>query len=223
MARCIFLHLRDTMKIFSITVYRIPKPLYGMPSAGRAWHTTMSTFLVKKGCATVGFEKSMCTVTIGAARILLGAHIDNFVIAYANQQVLDAFRVRLLDAFEGTYDGCEVTRDTDKSITVTYLSRTHYNEEILRTYNFWNATPRLTPMQPNTRLDKVNLRSRSFHCHNHHFSLLVSGCHIINILSLTKVVVKRILLRNSIDAMRHCRQPRISCNNDMLRPCLGIF
>ena len=38
----------------------------------------------------------------------------------------------------------------------TYLSQTHYAEEILRTYNskFWNATPRLTPMQPNTRLKK---------------------------------------------------------------------
>jgi len=38
----------------------------------------------------------------------------------------------------------EVTRDMDKGIT--YLSQTHYAEEILRTYNFWNATPRLAPM-----------------------------------------------------------------------------
>ena len=36
----------------------------------------------------------------------------------------------------------------------TYLSQTHYTEEILRTYNFQNVTPRLTPMQPNTRLNK---------------------------------------------------------------------
>jgi len=36
----------------------------------------------------------------------------------------------------------------------TYLSQTHYAEEILRTYNFWNATPRLTPMQPNMLLNK---------------------------------------------------------------------
>jgi len=36
----------------------------------------------------------------------------------------------------------------------TYLSQTHYAEEILRTYNFWNATSRLTPMQPNTCLNK---------------------------------------------------------------------
>ena len=56
----------------------------------------MSAFLEKEGCATVGSEnpESMCTVTIDRARILLGAHIDNFVITCANRQVLDAFRAR---------------------------------------------------------------------------------------------------------------------------------
>ena len=39
----------------------------------------MSTFLVKEGCVTVGFEKIIWTVTIDGARILLGAHIDDFV------------------------------------------------------------------------------------------------------------------------------------------------
>jgi len=101
----------------------------------------------------------MWTVTIDVAHILLGANIDDFVIACANRHVFDGFRARLLDAFEGTYEGalqhylgCEVTRDMDKG--TTYLSQTHYAEEILRTYQFWNTTPRLTPMQPNTRLNK---------------------------------------------------------------------
>jgi len=62
-------------------VYRLLKPLYSMRSAARAWHTTMSAFLAKEGCTTVGFEKSMWTVTIDSARIILGAHIDDFVIA----------------------------------------------------------------------------------------------------------------------------------------------
>ena len=100
----------------------------------------MSAVLAKEGCATVGFEKSMWTVTIDSARIFLGAHIDDFVIACANQQVLDSFRARLLDAFEGTYEGalqhylrCEVTRGMDKG--TTYQSQTHYAEEmILRTH-----------------------------------------------------------------------------------------
>jgi len=86
-------------------VYRLLKPLYGMPPAARAWHTTIHAFLAKEGCAKVEFEKSMWTVTIDGARILLGANIDDFVIACANRQVLDSFCARILDAFEGTYEG----------------------------------------------------------------------------------------------------------------------
>ena len=52
-----------------------------MPSAARAWHATMSAFLANEGCATVGFENSMWTVTIDGALVLLGAHIEDFVIA----------------------------------------------------------------------------------------------------------------------------------------------
>ena len=52
-----------------------------MPSAARAWHTTMSACLQHEGCETVGFEKSMRKVTIDGHLILLGAHIDDFVIA----------------------------------------------------------------------------------------------------------------------------------------------
>ena len=39
-------------------VYRLLKPLYSMPSAARAWHTTMSAFLAKEGCATVGLKRA---------------------------------------------------------------------------------------------------------------------------------------------------------------------
>ena len=74
----------------------------------------MSAFLEREGCETVGFEKSMWRVVIDGHLILLGAHINDFVIACANPPVLDAFR----KAFEGTYEGplkhylgCEIARD----------------------------------------------------------------------------------------------------------------
>jgi len=51
----------------------------------------MSAFLERKVCETVGFEKSMWRVVIDGHRILLDAHIDDFVIACANRLVLDAF------------------------------------------------------------------------------------------------------------------------------------
>jgi len=98
----------------------------------------------------------------GAKSLFDMAHIDDFVIACANQQVLDGFCARLLDAFEDTYEGAlqhylryEVTRDTEKG--TTYLSQTHYTEEILRTYNFCNATPHLTPIVPTRASTKTNV------------------------------------------------------------------
>jgi hypothetical protein len=36
--------------------YRLLKPLYGMPSAARAWFQTMSTFLKEGGCSKVGSD-----------------------------------------------------------------------------------------------------------------------------------------------------------------------
>ena len=48
-------------------VYCLLKPFYGMPCAARAWHTSMSASLAKKGCAMVGFKDTMWTVTIDGA------------------------------------------------------------------------------------------------------------------------------------------------------------
>jgi len=68
-------------------IYRLLKPLYGMPSAARAWHTTMSALLEREGCETMGFEKSIWRVVIDGHRILLGSHIDDFVIACAGKSL----------------------------------------------------------------------------------------------------------------------------------------
>jgi len=38
-------------------VYRLLEPLYCIPSAARAWHTTMSALLAKKGCVCAGGSK----------------------------------------------------------------------------------------------------------------------------------------------------------------------
>ena len=77
-------------------VYLLRKPLYGMPSAARAWHTTFSAFLAREGCMTVGFERSMWTMEKDGHHIILAAHIDDFILASSNLAFLEAFRDRLL-------------------------------------------------------------------------------------------------------------------------------
>ena len=62
--------------------YLLRKPLYDMPSAARAWHTTMSAFLKSQGCTKVGYEESMATSN--DHRISLAAHIDDFILCTAS-------------------------------------------------------------------------------------------------------------------------------------------
>jgi hypothetical protein len=72
---------------------------------------------------------------------------------------LDNFRSRLLEVFDGTYEGeihtylgCEITCDLE--IGITTLSQKHYAEEILRTYGSWDVSPSSTVLPPGKRLEK---------------------------------------------------------------------
>ena len=138
-------------------VYELRRPLYGMPSAARAWHTTMSSYLKDQGCKTVGFERSMWTTVRNGHTILITAHIDDFILACSDRATLDDFRTALLARFDGTYEGeihsylgCEIRREDGK----TLLSQRHYAEDVLRTYDAWDCIPALTPMRPGARLTK---------------------------------------------------------------------
>jgi hypothetical protein len=139
--------------------YQLRRPLYGMPSAARAWHTTMSAYLKSQGCSRVGFERSMWCVTIAGHTLLIAAHIDDFILACADRDTLDAFRKDLLARFDGTYEGaintylgCEIERDIAAGRTL--LSQCHFAEDVLRTFEMWDCIPALTPIKPGTRLTK---------------------------------------------------------------------
>ena len=113
----------------------------------------------------------MWQVTQNGHNIVLPAHIDDFVIACADRPTLDSFRSRLLEVFDGTYEGeihmylgCEIMRDLDNGITI--LSQKHYTEEILRTYGSWDVTPSSTILPPGKRLemgDTIIVSDKIFH------------------------------------------------------------
>ena len=113
----------------------------------------MSAFLKQEGCSTAGFEGSMWTFEKDGHRIIMGAHIDDFLICCEDRSLLDEFRTRLLETFEGTYEGaahhylgCHIERDIQAGTTI--LSQKYYAEEVLRTFNHWDDTvPCLTPIR----------------------------------------------------------------------------
>ena len=86
-------------------------------------------------------------------------------MACADRPTLDAFRIRLLEAFSGTYEGplsvylgCEVERDMIAGTTI--LSQKHFTMDILNTFGHTHSIPTLTPMAPNTRLSKEDCDSK---------------------------------------------------------------
>jgi len=138
-------------------VYELLKPLYGAPSSSRAWHKTMSGFMREEGFSTVGFEKSMWFRERDGERLLVGAHIDDFIICGSSRDAVDSFRLALLNRFEGTYEGvlhhylgCAVTRDL--AAGTTFLSQAHYAEHTLKQLDMWDCTPVKTPLPPGARL-----------------------------------------------------------------------
>ena len=129
-----------------------------MVCPARLVHHTMSAYFKSQGCTLVGFERSMWTVVKEGHVILLTAHIDDFIIACADRRVLDEFRTALLQRSEGTYEGevhtylgCEILLDLEQAAK-TLLSQKHYAEDVLRTYDYWECIPALTPMIPGARL-----------------------------------------------------------------------
>ena len=138
-------------------VWQLLKPLYGMPQSARCWHLTMSNWLKNEGFNTVGYEKSMWCKEENGHKILMGSHIDDFIICSTSRQMLDHFRKRLLEKFDGDYLGpinhylgCEIERDRKSKTAI--ITQKHYSKHILQANGMWDCNPKYTPMVPNTRL-----------------------------------------------------------------------
>ena len=88
----------------------------------------------------------MWKITVNGHDILLTDHIDDFILVCRDRSTLDAFRYRLLDHFDGSYEGeirtylgCKIERDMAKG--TTSLSQKHCDEEVLCTYDAWDYHP----------------------------------------------------------------------------------
>ena len=92
--------------------YHLTKSLYDILSVDRALFQTMSTFLKLEDCTKVGYEESMWKTTVHGHDILLTAHIDDFIIASRDQPTLDTFLARILNHFNGPYEGAQ--KETSK-------------------------------------------------------------------------------------------------------------
>ena len=156
MAKWAFFHFQDTMKPDDpLYVYHLLKPLYNMPSAARAWHTMMNAFLANGECATVGFKNCMRTVSSHPTRY---TH-QWFCYRMRQSAGTQRFPCTPSGRFWGHLGGgcttllqmcCDERHGQGYYISVPNSLRLWNFTDL----QFWNATPRLAPMQLNTRLNK---------------------------------------------------------------------
>jgi hypothetical protein len=60
-----------------------------MPQSARCWHLTMSKWLKDGGFHTVGYEKSMRCIQKDGHKIMMGSHIDDFIICSTSREMLN--------------------------------------------------------------------------------------------------------------------------------------
>jgi hypothetical protein len=62
-----------------------------LPSSNGAWHITLSKWMRYEGFNTVGFEKSMWYKEEDGECLMVGAHIDDFLVGCTSQATIHAF------------------------------------------------------------------------------------------------------------------------------------
>ena len=108
---------------------------------------------------TIGSENSTWRVVIDGHCILLGARIDDFVIAWANRQIWDTFHARLLKAFKAqlksTYEGpLNATSNVKMPVTWLPTQPLYFKSNTLNRYckhvNLGNSTAQHTDESENS-------------------------------------------------------------------------
>ena len=145
-------------------VYEVLKPLYGSPSSPRALHKTMDAYFKSEGFDTIGFEESVWVRPAGGKYcedIYVSAHVDDCLLSCKSADVMSKFKQDLLQRFAGTdegevteYLGCELIRN--RKARTGQLVQKGYAERVLRAFDMWESHPVATPLDPNTRLSKLD-------------------------------------------------------------------
>jgi hypothetical protein len=170
-------------------VYEVLKPLYGSPSSPRALHKTMDAYFKSEGFDTIGFEESVWVRPAGGKYcedIYVSAHVDDCLLSCKSANVMSKFKKDLLDRFAGTnegevteYLGCELVRD--RKARTGQLVQAGYAERVLRAFDMWESHPVATPLDPNTRLSKLDCPTVvNPHVHRKYRSIVGCISYLVN-------------------------------------------
>lgn len=104
-------------------VYRLKKSLYGLKQAAKVWNDSVHGVLTKYGCVQSQYDRCLYSLVHGQSKLFLIMHVDDILVAYNDQNLLQTLMHGIASHFElkdlgkvHHYLGIIVERDKKRSI-----------------------------------------------------------------------------------------------------------
>ena len=111
--------------------FQIVKYLYGLKQASRKFYEFMKRFFVSEGFEMCTQDHCLFVKRVGSDNIVAAIHVDDILVTAPSKQLLDQFRLRLVEEFQVeqhldspfSFLGMTVTRDRDaRTVKITMKS-----------------------------------------------------------------------------------------------------
>jgi hypothetical protein len=133
-------------------VCHLKKSLYGLKQAGKCWNKTLNEMLQRYGL--IQSLNDQCLYVSQSADLIVAIYVDDLLILYKNEQVLDSLKSALMNSFEmkdlgkaKSIIGMRISYAPDAIL----LDQSIYIDEILKRFGMEEARPVATPTESNPK------------------------------------------------------------------------
>jgi transposase InsO family protein len=157
----IYLHLPPGFRDSSNLVWKLKRALYGLKQAHKSWYKRLRTVFEGLGFTRSEADHSVFFKVEDGTIVIVAVYVDDKLMLSKDQKIIDQLKVKLAAEYDLTdlgearwILGMEIIRDRDKH--TIELSQCRYIESILERFEMGSSRPVATPMDPNTKLIKLN-------------------------------------------------------------------
>nr|GEX14951.1 ribonuclease H-like domain, reverse transcriptase, RNA-dependent DNA polymerase [Tanacetum cinerariifolium] len=152
---------------FPDKVYKVEKVLYGLRQAPKAWHETLSTYLLDNGFHRGKIDKTLFIKRHKDDILLVQVYVDDIIFDFTKKELCNAFEKMMYDKFQMSsmgehtfFPGLQVKEKQDG----IFISQDKYVAEILKKYGFLEVKNASTLMETQKPLLKdKDIKEVDFH------------------------------------------------------------
>lgn len=149
--------LNDLYKYKNDGVCQLNKAIYGLKQAGRQWYLKLHEKLLEIGFKNAVADPCLYILEKGGEKILMNIYVDDLILAYSSEKLLNNVKSKLQKAFDlrdmGALHHCLGIRFTHVGGEMR-LSQKVYIENLIDKFNMTDCKPACTPMELSLKLEK---------------------------------------------------------------------